>query len=354
MLSIYINYPMGRISVHHDPGCNRIRVMAKIDQRVIRINSSNVESELKKLSNKELKFAASRDLNDVWIHINLGEVSLEENLVKRIKEILGHFYNPLARAEIEYHCLDQAHSSKSRSFSSISPLKESRRSVQGIRKMIPNREDKIKAINNTITTRIADINSRYRSGPSLYFYRRVLALRYKFPKISTFLSSKHNLEILYAVLVSWDMNSRGAKMKYFDDFKGSLISCLPKLEAIENKFKIFDIAREDEMLELLKNAYLNLELMETKGRLVSNSKCLHFLFPSLCMPMDRVNTLQYLFNNTNESTKRYLDIIRFQFEVLQQSVQFEKYLDDNWNQSVPKLIDNAIILLRGISVKPKS
>ena len=345
---------MGRISVHHDPGCNRIKVMDKIDQRVISINSSTVESELKKLSNKELKFAASRDLNDVWIHIDLGEISLEENLVKRINEILGHFYSPLARAEIEYHCLDQAYSSKSKVLSSISPLKESRLSVQGIRKMIPNREDKIKAIVNIVTTRIADINSRYRSGPSLYFYRRVLGLRRKFSNVRTFLSSDHNLEILYAVLVSWDMNSRRAKMKYFDDFKGSLISCRSELEAIENKLANFDITQEDGMLRLLKNAYSNLELMETAGRLVSNSKCLHFLFPSLCMPMDRVNTLQYLFNNTNESTDRYLDIIRFQFEVMRQSVQFEKYLDDHWNQSVPKLIDNAIILLRGISVKPNS
>ena len=345
---------MGRISVHEDPGCNRIRAMDKIGQRIIRIDSLNVKLELEKMRNKELKFASNRYLNDVWIHVNLGEVSLEDNLVKSIKEILGHFYNPLARAEIEYHCLDQALSSKSRALSSISPLKESRLSVQGIRKMIPNREDKIKTIVNIVSTRIADINSRYRSGPSLYFYRRVLALRREFPNVNTFLSKDHNLEILYAVLVSWDMNSRSAKMKYFDDFKVSLISCRPELEAIENKLANFDITQEDEMLRLLKNAYSNLEMMKTARRLVSNSKCFHFLFPSLCMPMDRVNTLQYLFNNTNESIDRYLDIIRFQFEVMRQSVQFEKYLDDHWNQSVPKLIDNAIILLRGISVKPKS
>lgn len=354
MISVYMNYPMGRISVHHDPGCNMIQARNKKDQRVIRIERSNIESELKKLKNKELKFESNRYLNDVWIHINIGEATFEENLVKEIQDILGYFYTRLARAKIECHCLDQAHSSKSRAVSSISPLKESRLSVQGIREMIPNREDKINAIVNIVTTRIVEINSRYRSGPSLYFYRRVFALRREFPNVSSFLSKDHNLEILYAVLVSWDMNSRGAKMKYFDDFKVSLISCRPELEAIENKLANFDITQEDEMLRLIKNVYSNLELMKTKGRLVSNSKCLHFLFPSLCMPMDRVNTLQYLYNNTYESTDRYLGIIRFQFEVMRQSVQFEKYLDDHWNQSVPKLIDNAIILLRGISVKPKS
>ncbi len=169
-----------------------------------------------------------------------------------------------------------------------------------------------------------------------------------------FLSNDYNLEILYAVLVSWDMNSRSAKMKYFDDFKNALILCLPELEAIESEFEIFDVRQGDNILNLLKNAFLKLALMKTSGRLVSNSKCLHFLFPSLCMPMDRTNTLQYLFTNTYESTNRYLDIIRFSFEVMQQSVGFEKYLDDHWNQSIPKLIDNAIILLHGRSIRPNT
>ena len=354
MLSVYINYPTGRISVHRDPGCNRIQVMNKADQRVIHIKSSNVEAELKRLSNKELKFAATPDFNDVWIHINLGEVSLEENLVKTIHEILGRFYKPLARANIEKHCIDSAHAHMVRSDNGMLPSEESKRSVRGNRGMIPDRENKIQAIVNTITTRIADINSSYRAGPSLYFYRRVLALRRNCPKISTFLSIDYNLEILYAVLVSWDMNSRGAKLKYFDDFKSALISCCPELEAIENELETFDIPQENEILELLKKAFLKLELMETSSRLVSNSKCLHFLFPSLCMPMDRTNTLHYLYGNTNESPKRYLDIIRFSFEVMQQSLQFDKYLDDLWNQSVPKLIDNAIILLQGRSLKLKT
>ena len=354
MLSVYINYPRGRISVHHGPGCNRIQVMDKGGQRVIHIDNSNLESELNKLRNKELKFASINDLNDVWIHISLVEVSLEEDLVKTIQKILGQFYKRLARAEIENHCLNRVHPSPSKSLSGISLLNEDKRFMRGTRERIFDRDNKIKAIVSTITTQIADINSRYRSGPSLYFYRRVLALRRKSPNINTFLASDYNLEILYAVLVSWDMNSRKAKMKYFDDFKSSLISCRSELEAIENKLETFSVAHGNEMLELLRNAYLKLVLMKTSGRLVSNSKCLHFLFPSLCMPMDGMNTLQYLFNNTMESTNRYLDIMRFQFEGMQQSALFEKYLDDRWNQSVPKLIDNAIILLRGKSVKPSA
>jgi len=351
MISVYINYPAQRISVHKDPNCKWIQVHHKPYQRVIHINNTNVESELNKLRNKEITFGASRGLNDVWFYINLDNVLIEENLVKTIHKILGGFYKRLANAEIKYHCSHQAYMPSQGNQITIPATQEFRRTTLGKRETIPDRANKINAVINTITTRIGDINSQYRTGPSLYFYRRILKQRRKHPNASEFISYDSNLELLYAVLVSWDMNSRRARMKYFDDFKSSIISCRPQLEAIESKWESTELTQENEMLARLKNAYLILELMETKSRLVSNSKCLHFLFPSLCMPMDGRNTLQFLYNNTNDSINKYLDAIRFQFEIMRQSIQFEKYLDNRWNQSIPKLIDNAIILLKGVSVK---
>lgn len=349
MLYAYFNSPASRITVHNKPDCIYIRSRNKTNQRVIHINRTNIEFELEKLKNKEMNFTSKSGFNDAWFYIDLGEFASEENLVKRIKEILGQFYGRLARAEIRVHCLrkDETKTKESRKvFLDSSEEKY----IKGHRELIPDREGKTQAIINTITSRIADINRFYRRGPSLYFYKRILALRKKCQSISLFLSKDYNLEILYAVLVSWDMNSRGAKLKYFDNFKKVIISCVPEFEMIEDKLKFFVTQRLD-ILHLLRNAYLKLELMESSRRLVSNSKCLHFLFPSLCMPMDGTNTLQYLFNNTHESPKRYLDIIRFSFEIMQQPIHFEKYLDDDWNHSIPKLIDNAIILLQGKSIK---
>lgn len=40
-------------------------------------------------------------------------------------------------------------------------------------------------------------------------------------------------ELLYATLVSWDMNCRGAKMKYFNEFKNNILSCLDLFRKIE-------------------------------------------------------------------------------------------------------------------------
>ena len=216
--------------------------------------------------------------------------------------------------------------------------------------MIENREDKIKEIVTTIKTRISGINKFYRKGPSLYFYRRLIFLRSNSSDVESFIKDDYCLEVLYATLVSWDMNTRGAKMKYFDDFKANILSCL-------NRFKEIERLGKDANVEIIKlkpilmKTYKELNVMETKAKLVSNSKVLHFLFPDLLMPMDRKNTLTYFYGNDSESVNKYIEIIIFSFEVMKKPENWNKFLDNGWNTTIPKMIDNAIILLVGKSLK---
>lgn len=212
-----------------------------------------------------------------------------------------------------------------------------------------NKDEKIDSICQVIKTRISDINISYRKGPDLYFYRRVFALR-QTSSITEFLSNNYNVEILYATLVSWDMNSRAAKMKYFDEFKKSLHENIDNFKEIDSIYPNgYD--NKTELIEKLGNIYDNLSLMNTSCRLVSNSKVLHFLFPKLLMPMDGSNTLEYFYNNTGESKKKYLEIMEICIEIMQRPYDWTMHLDDIWNTTIPKMIDNAVILLHGKSIK---
>ncbi len=209
--------------------------------------------------------------------------------------------------------------------------------------MIHNREYKIEQIIETITTRISDINTIYRSGPSLYFYKRLQQLRRDSNDVVNFLDNNYHIEILYATLVAWDMNSRAAKMKYFDEFKQSILSCIDfieQLQAIDNSNQI----KPEELITTVEKLYNKLHLMKTSSRLVSNSKLLHFLFPKLLMPMDRRNTLKYFYESTHESVDRYVEITNLSYEIMGKE-DWSNYLDDGWNTTVPKIIDNAIILV---------
>jgi hypothetical protein len=209
--------------------------------------------------------------------------------------------------------------------------------------MIEDHEIKNRELCEIIQKRISEINKRYRAGPSLYFYKKAFRFRATSPNIESFLGCDYNIEILYATLVSWDMNSRGAKMKNFDDFKGNITSCLPQFIELEEMVKPQSIDYQ-KILYLLIKLYRILDLMISDAKLVSNSKLLHFLFPTICMPIDRENTLNYFYGTQSESEKRYTEITLFTFDIIKNNQNFQQYLDKNWNTSIPKLIDNAIIL----------
>jgi len=216
--------------------------------------------------------------------------------------------------------------------------------------MIRNRNQKINQIVSTITTRIAEINDRYRKGASLYFYNRIFELRRNCKGVQSFLSNDYNVEILYATLVAWDMNSRRAKMKYFDDFRENILSCMELIKSMDEyeRNRNYD---SEHLITTLRDVYKKLHIMRTTAKLVSNSKILHFLFPKLCTPMDRKNTLRFFYGNTGETENKFIEILHLTFEIMTSDGNLSSYIDNGWNKTIPKLIDNAIILLVGESVE---
>lgn len=214
-------------------------------------------------------------------------------------------------------------------------------------------DEKRKEILETIKTQIKKINETYRSGPDYYFYKKILHQRKQYQYIECFLKEDYNIEILYATLVAWDMNSRGAKMLYYDEFKENIMECSDKFKQLEIITQVQDYQCFFKLIfPTLKNLYDKLNLMKTDGKLVSNSKLLHFLFPDIFMPMDRTNTLMYFYGNTSESYNKFEEITKFTFSFMNDHRgELIEFLDDQWNTTIPKLIDNAIILLNGVSTK---
>ena len=212
---------------------------------------------------------------------------------------------------------------------------------------IPQRINELK---ETIESKILLIDQKYRFGPSLYFYEKIIECRKKEKNIISFLNNDKNIEYIYSTLVAWDMNSRGAKMKYYTDFKQSIVNNSNVFINIENLSINLLNVNFDKIITLLENVYKKLDIMYTNSRLVSTSKTLHFLFPDLIMPMDRMNTLQYFYNNTGESLKRFLEIFEFSYHFAKENIRWNDIMNNGkWNTSIPKIIDNAIILKMNIS-----
>jgi len=214
---------------------------------------------------------------------------------------------------------------------------------------IKNKQEKIKLIISTIKNNISKINKIYRIGPDLYFYRKVLYLRTQ-KNIEKFLTDEYTLELLYATLISWNMNTRRAKLKYFTDFKTDILNNISLFKEFEKNFYISTknyFKPIPKFFHILEQMYNNLNIMESKSKFVSNAKLLHFIFPEKLMPMDRKYTLSYFYENTNDGTlTKYKEIINLSFEIMNNLTDYKNYLDNKWNTTFPKVIDNAIIILK--------
>lgn len=186
-------------------------------------------------------------------------------------------------------------------------------------------------------------NFDYRKGPDLYFYRKTMELRRKKSLDELFNESDRYLELIYATLVAWDMNSRGAKMKYFDEFKANILKNKERFKRLSSyKLNTISGGPFGEAKMLCGEIYDSMHLMYSGGRLVSNSKAMHFILPDLIMPMDRQNTLRFFFGDTSESKNKFLTILAYSHEIAK-AIDLSQFLDDEWNLSIPKIIDNAII-----------
>lgn len=211
--------------------------------------------------------------------------------------------------------------------------------------MIRNRQNVLSEVSSIITAgRIAQAN-QYPAGRYLPPYQRVRVLRQQNPTVSSFLANNACIQALHDTLVSWGMNSRGAKIKDYVAFRSALQGNIAAFQTVEAASGAFTWTNRDPVVHSISALYNSLALMQTNGRLVSNAKCLHFVFPDLCLPMDRLNTLQKLYGNTYESPTRFLEVLEFCYDVLAGIQNPQQYVREPWNTCPTKLVDNAIMLL---------
>lgn len=206
---------------------------------------------------------------------------------------------------------------------------------------------KLISVVHEIDHNLSTMNIKAGNGPALYFYRRAYASRKALPSISDFVHDKYSLELMYATLVAWGMNSRGAKMKSFPDFRANLHSALPDLMAVEVATKTFTSTNRHGTLHALSIVFPRLNIMNTGSTFISASKCLHFLFPNYCLPMDGKYTLKKLYGHMGcQTVRRYLEVTSFAYDALDASRKpVSRHIDTQWNSCPMKMVDNAIILM---------
>lgn len=191
----------------------------------------------------------------------------------------------------------------------------------------------------------------YRSGHDLTLYRKLIKMHREVVDLESLLANEEFIRTIHRTLEEWDMNKRGAKLTSFDKFLSSVLGLKRQLLKLY-EHKLYDDIYDD--LSSLKGSFeilfCNMKVMDSTRRIVGVSKALHFLLPDLVMPIDSKYTMNafYGYNKYSSSPKSefstFWDIFEKSCEIVERLRLTPEDVDGKlWKQSVPKLIDNAII-----------
>jgi hypothetical protein len=166
--------------------------------------------------------------------------------------------------------------------------------------------------------------------------------------------SNEFIKSVYKILISWGMNSQGAKLSDFTDFKESIISNKETIQKLQGyrleEIDSFGIIEED-----IKSLFENLNLVKTNSKFVTFAKTMHFFVPNLLMPMDGKYTVTFFYGNASalyygsvhNRDEKHRQMYKYIFEdtrkYARKLMSKGDFLNDGWSRNVPKLIDSLII-----------
>jgi len=197
-------------------------------------------------------------------------------------------------------------------------------------------------------------NQEYRFGHDLNFYREIINVHRNVQDIIKLIKNDDFCRNLYLTLEAWDMDKRGARLNEYDILKESILQHGPYLiDLYKNKLDSISSLEDKNGQKIIRDlefVFCHLEVMKSKRRIVGVSKAMHFLLPDLVMPIDSTYTMPYFYgtNKYNEKVEKefqtYLDIFTKAHQITKKLKLSANDADGKeWNTSVPKLIDNAII-----------
>jgi len=187
---------------------------------------------------------------------------------------------------------------------------------------------------------------------SQYYLHKKVIEKIRQGEHGSLLSDDHFLEEVYKVVSKW-IGKRG-KGELVDSatFQDRIKTVVDKLQELVG-FKLHELNDEkwEQMkpnIEELFQRVWDLKLREgADSQIVTVSKTLHHLLPDLIPPIDREYTfkffgLSYTSEKTGE-TEQFIKVMEGFHQIARDLKLTEKDLKREWDTSIPKLVDNAIV-----------
>jgi hypothetical protein len=198
---------------------------------------------------------------------------------------------------------------------------------------------------------VKECNEHFKSGHGFKPYREIIDLHRSTGDLEKLLELDGFVNSIWRALEAWGMNQQSAKLNNKEELKNTIFrNKLLLTKLYEYKLHELDEKTLQDIVNKLGLAFGCLKVMKSKRRIVGVSKALHFLIPDLIIPMDGRYTIPAFFgrnkfsNNLEKETDDFMFIFRNSMKIAKDlNLTDEDVTGEQWNTSVPKLIDNAII-----------
>ncbi len=204
--------------------------------------------------------------------------------------------------------------------------------------------------NEIINKRLQKVEEQYRPySAANYLYNLILKEHIDNKYIKNDCYEEYFIELIWATLDAWNMNSRRARLACINDFKKSLSEHTQDIESLK-EYSIEDLSEKNykskKIFEKLEELFNKLHLTESKSKIVTFSKVMHFLLPNLIVPIDNRYTANFfqckICSNSHFSLFKSIESA---FGLFASEVNLDDFVRNNsrWCKYKTKIIDNIII-----------
>jgi hypothetical protein len=178
------------------------------------------------------------------------------------------------------------------------------------------------------------------------YHRDTIRRRRELGSVVTAIHDPKFLHLLYKTLKAWGIGRRGSRLIDEPRFGHALQQHQILLEELE-VLNIEDTSLDVQSVgEILSDLSANLGIVNNISKIVPGSKTLHHLLPDLVPPLDR--QWSGLFFHWQPSDPQYAHDKIFgeafeSFASIAQRTNPSRLIDDRWNTSATKTLDNALI-----------